>query len=71
VAKIREKISSETGEVLSTDATEIGVNEAATVIFETEPMVVEKFAEIPELGRFILVRDGKNVGAGIVLEAVA
>ena len=71
VVKIREKISSETGEVLSTDATEIGVNEAATVIFETEPMVVEKFAEIPELGRFILARDGKNVGAGIVLEAVA
>lgn len=71
VAKIREKISSETGEVLGTDAVEIGVNEAATVIFETEPMVVEKFAEIPELGRFILARDGRNVGAGIVLEAGA
>lgn len=71
VSKIREKISSETGEVLSVNALEIGVNEAATVIFETEPMVVEKFAEIPELGRFILVRDGRNVGAGIVLEATA
>lgn len=71
VAKIREKISSETGEVLSTSAVEIGINEAATVIFEIEPIVVERFAEIPELGRFILVRDGKNVGAGIVLEAAA
>jgi translation elongation factor EF-1alpha len=30
--------------------------------------VVEKFSEIPELGRFILVRD-RNIGAGVVLEA--
>jgi len=69
VKDIKEKISSETGEVLSTEADEIEQNEAATVVFQTEPMVVEKFSEIPELGRFILVRDGKNVGAGIVLEA--
>ena len=33
----------------------------------TEPLVVEKFSDIPELGRFVLVRD-KNIGAGIVLE---
>jgi len=29
--------------------------------------VVEKFSEIPELGRFILVK-GRNIGAGVVLE---
>jgi len=28
--------------------------------------VVEKFSEMPELGRFVLVRN-KNIGAGIVL----
>jgi len=32
-------------------------------------MVVEAFSEIPELGRFVLAKNGKNVGAGIVLEA--
>ena len=30
---------------------------------------LENFSEVPELGRFILVKKGKNVGAGIVLEA--
>lgn len=65
---IKERISSETGEVIDSNTMEIGENEAATVVFKTESMVVEKFSEIPELGRFILVRNGKNIGAGIVLE---
>ncbi len=69
VAEIKEKISSETGEVLQKDTEEIGENEAATIVFQTEPLVVEKFSEIPELGRFVLVRGGKNIGAGVVLEA--
>jgi translation elongation factor EF-1alpha len=30
---------------------------------------VEKFAEIPELGRFVLVKNGRNIGAGVVLGA--
>ena len=42
--------------------------DAAIAILKTEPMVVERFSEIPELGRFILARDGKNIGAGVVLE---
>ena len=68
VKTIRERISSETGEVLGTNIERIGKHEAATVVFETEPLVVEKFSEIPELGRFVLVAGGRNVGAGIVLE---
>jgi len=68
VENIRERISSETGEVIGQNPSQIRANEAATVIFSSEPMVVEKFYDIPELGRFVLVRDGKNVGAGIVLE---
>ena len=46
----------------------IGPREAATVIFNPEPLVMEKFSEIPELGRFVLVREGRNIGAGVVLE---
>jgi elongation factor 1-alpha len=68
IREIRERINSETGEVVERQPAEISENEAATIIFATEPLVVEKFSEIPELGRFILVKD-KNIGAGVVLEA--
>jgi len=67
VTEIREKINSETGEVMEKHPAEISENDAATIIFTTEPLVVEKFSEIPELGRFILVK-GRNIGAGVVLE---
>ena len=69
VETIREQISSETGEVTATSPEEIGLNQAATIVFKTERMVVEGFSQIPELGRFVLAKNGKNVGAGIVLEA--
>jgi len=68
IKEIRERINSETGEVVERQPAEISENEAATIVFATEPLVVEKFSEIPELGRFILVKD-KNIGAGVVLEA--
>ena len=68
VHEIRERISSETGEVMGKSTEQIEENEAATIVFETEPLVVEKFSEIPELGRFVLVRGGRNIGAGVVLE---
>jgi len=68
IKEIKEKINSETGEVVERHPAEITENEAATILFATEPLVVEKFSEIPELGRFILVKD-RNIGAGVVLEA--
>lgn len=70
VKEIREKINSETGEVIAKNPDVINENEAATILFTTEPLVVEQFSDIPELGRFVLVRD-KNIGAGIVLKAKA
>jgi len=68
VEMIKERISSETGKVMDNNPKEIGENEAATVVFKTEPIVLEKFSEIPELGRFVLARNTTNIGAGIVLE---
>jgi elongation factor 1-alpha len=68
VEEIKERINSETGEVMGKNSGEIGANEAATIIFATEPLVLEKFSEIPELGRFVIARKNKNVGAGVVLE---
>jgi small GTP-binding protein len=67
IKEIKEKINSETGEVMERQPSGIGEHEAATIVFATEPLVVEKFSEIPELGRFVLVRD-RNIGAGVVLE---
>jgi len=69
VEEIRERISSETGEVTGKRIRQIGENEAATIVFKTEPIVMEKFSEIPELGRFIIVRGKRNIGAGVVLQA--
>ena len=68
IKEIRERINSETGEVVEKQPAAISENEAATIVFATEPLVVERFSEIPELGRFILVKD-RNIGAGVVLEA--
>ncbi|MFC1938107.1 EF-Tu/IF-2/RF-3 family GTPase [Chloroflexota bacterium] len=68
VKEIKERINSETGEVMRKNTGKIEENEAATIIFETDPLVLEKFSEIPELGRFVIARKNKNVGAGVVLE---
>jgi len=70
IEHIEEKINSETGEVMENNPSEIYENEAAIIRFSCEPVVVEKFSEIPELGRFVLVRN-KNIGAGIVLETIS
>ena len=68
VREIQGKISSETGRAIEKHLDVVKEYEAATIVFGVEPLVVEKFSDIPELGRFILVRD-KNIGVGIILEA--
>jgi elongation factor 1-alpha len=70
IKEILEKIDSETGAVTEQHPRSLVQHEAATIIFATEPIVVEQFSDIPELGRFVLVRD-KNIGAGVVLETSA
>lgn len=67
VAAIRERINSETGAVMGKDIDRIGENEAATIVFKSEPVVIEVFSELPELGRFIIARGNKNIGAGVIL----
>jgi len=42
--------------------------EAARVRLSTDPVVLEPHAHVPELGRFVLTRDGEPVGLGVVLE---
>jgi elongation factor 1-alpha len=67
IKEIRERIDSETGEVVERNPNMISETDAAVILFGTEPLVVEEFSEIPELGRFVLVKD-RNIGAGVVLE---
>jgi len=67
VTAIKEQINSETGAVIGKDIDRIGENEAATIIFRSEPVVIEAFSELPELGRFIIARGKKNIGAGVIL----
>ena len=68
VLEIRERIDSESGEMLEQFPEGIEAGDAAVILFETEPVVVERFSEIPPLGRFALVRNGRNISAGVVLE---
>lgn len=68
IKEIRELINSETGEVMEMHPKKIKKHEAATILFKVESMVVEKFADIPELGRFVLVKEGRNIGAGVVVD---
>jgi small GTP-binding protein len=69
IEEIKERINLETGEEIGERPEEIFEHDAATIVFATEPVVVEKFADIPELGRFVLVKASKNIGAGVVLNA--
>lgn len=68
VENILQKIDSETGDLLEKDPTNIDEGDAAVIHFHTSPLVVEKFSHIPELGRFVLVRNYQNIAAGIILE---
>lgn len=66
VETIEKRINSSTLEIIEDDAKELRLNEAAIVTFRTEePIIIEDFNLIEELGRFV-IEDGYNLhGAGI------
>lgn len=67
ISKIALKINSETGEQVQDNHMSLNTNEAALVEIETsEPVVVERYADVPALGRFIIEKNNKNIAAGIV-----
>jgi len=64
IAVIRERIDSSTLECLERNAKRLEETEVGQVTVTCDrPLVVEKFTDVPELGRFVLVR-GRNVVAG-------
>ncbi len=67
------KIDPRTGKVIERQPKMLKKGEAAVVVFEPiKPMVIERFKEIPQLGRFAIRDMGRTIGVGVVedLESV-
>jgi len=70
VSAIRERIDSSTLEHIEEDAKHLEETEVGQVTVTVDsPLVVEAFTDVPELGRFVLVRGNDVVAGGIVTEA--
>jgi translation elongation factor EF-1alpha len=68
IETIEKVIDSSTLKVLSEDASEIRNREVADIIVKTaQPIVLENFNSIPELGRFVFERSDTCAG-GIITE---
>ena len=65
VLEVSKRISSETGLEILGD--KLAKQDSGTVVLSTEPIVVERFEDDPELGRFTLSKRGKNIAVGVVL----
>lgn len=69
IAEIMAKLDPKTGAVIQENPDFIKTGDAARVrVRPTKPLVVEKFAELPQLARFAIRDMGKTIAAGIVLE---
>jgi len=67
VRRIARRIDSATLEVIAEEASELADNELAELTIETErPVLSEAFYQVPELGRFVLVRGNDIVAGGII-----
>jgi len=67
IQKIQKRLDSSTLEVIRRNDKKIKNNEVGEVIILTRrPIVAENFNNIPELGRFVLVRDSRPVAGGII-----
>jgi bifunctional enzyme CysN/CysC len=67
IAEIRERVDSGNLAHLSADEGRLEGTEVGEVVLEvSEPLVVESFYDVPELGRFVLVKNKDVVAGGIV-----
>jgi bifunctional enzyme CysN/CysC/sulfate adenylyltransferase subunit 1 len=70
VAHIRERVDSSTLEHLEQNARALLETEVGEVTIQTDtPVVLERFTDVPELGRFVLQRGHDVAAGGIVTEA--
>ncbi|MET1101507.1 MAG: translation elongation factor EF-1 subunit alpha [Pyrodictiaceae archaeon] len=69
ITEIIAKLDPRTGQVIEKNPSFIKQGEAAVVKFKPiKPMVLEKFSEFPQLGRFAMRDMGKTIGIGVVVD---
>jgi elongation factor 1-alpha len=69
ITEIIGKLDPRTGQIVEKNPQFIKVGDSALVKFKPiKPMVLEKFSEIPQLGRFAMRDMGKTVGIGVVVD---
>lgn len=69
IVEIVSKLDPRTGKELEKSPQFIKAGEAAIVRFQPiKPMVIEKFSDFPQLGRFAMRDMGKTIGIGIVVD---
>ncbi len=67
--EIREKLDPRTGKVLEKNPPFLKMGDAAIVKFKPiKPMVIEKYADFPPLGRFAIRDMGRTIGIGVVID---
>ncbi len=68
---ILERKDPRTGQTLEKNPATLKTGDMAIVrIKPTKPVVIEKFSDIPQLGRFAIRDMGETIGAGIVMDVV-
>jgi bifunctional enzyme CysN/CysC len=66
IQKLERRIDTATLRVIDEEADQLQINEMATATFMiNSPLVLERFDQIEELGRFVLEQDFDLLGAGI------
>lgn len=69
IEKINRKFDPASMELTEEDASSIEGAEVADILIQLdEKVVVDPFNEIPEMGRFVLEREGRPVAGGIILQ---
>jgi translation elongation factor EF-1alpha len=68
IEKINKKFDPASMELIEKDASSIKGAEVADILIQLDQkVVVDPFNEIPEMGRFVLEKDGRPVAGGIIL----
>ncbi|MEM3827405.1 MAG: translation elongation factor EF-1 subunit alpha [Candidatus Micrarchaeaceae archaeon] len=71
ITDILEKKDPKTGQTIETNPDTIKTGDAAVVkIKPTKPIVVEKYSDFPQLGRFAIRDMGETIGAGRIIDIV-
>lgn len=69
IVSIDAKLDPRTGKVVENNPSFIKMGDAAIVKFKPiKPLVIEKFSDFPQLGRFAMRDMGKTIGIGVVLD---